>query len=97
MSVETEEEVKIGSWLVFLHRPSPTPVLPSLPPSTTSLSFLSLAPSYHSPSFDFQGEASAKVVSFDGFVAASENGVVLSRKGESWVCAGEGAAVSVGR
>ncbi|KAK4705019.1 hypothetical protein P7C70_g1187, partial [Phenoliferia sp. Uapishka_3] len=99
MSVDTEEEVKVGSWLVFLHRPSPTPVLPALlSPSPSSLTFLSIAPSYHEPKFSFNGENDEAVFVVEGFIAASENGVVLSRRGkESWVCGNEGATVSVGR
>ncbi|GAA5838572.1 hypothetical protein JCM11251_003428 [Rhodosporidiobolus azoricus] len=98
MSVETEEEVKQGSWLVFLHRPSSSssPSSVSSPPSPNTLSFLSLPPSYTSPHFSAtecpeQGE----VVMLDGFLAASENGIVHTggESGRGVVCGVEGARV----
>ncbi|GAA5987103.1 hypothetical protein JCM11641_006428 [Rhodosporidiobolus odoratus] len=62
MSVETEEEIKVGDWIAFLHRPSPSASSSSSSSSSSSastlstqqkensLTFLSLSPSYHHPS-----------------------------------------------
>ncbi|KAM0751721.1 hypothetical protein T439DRAFT_324919 [Meredithblackwellia eburnea MCA 4105] len=102
MSVDTEEEVKLGSWVVFLHRkekafPTPHLLSPSSMSSST-LAFVSVSPSYTSPkSADEVEVAGASVRVIPGFVGASENGVILSRPGnDSWVCGNEGATVSIG-
>lgn len=43
-----------------------------------------------------ENDADAEVIVLDGFVAASENGVVLSRKGkESWIGKEEGVVVAL--
>ncbi|GAA5850115.1 hypothetical protein JCM8547_001017 [Rhodosporidiobolus lusitaniae] len=97
MSVETEEEVKQGSWLVFLHRPSSsnTAMMPSTSPN--SLTFLSLAPSYTSPHITAsECPTTGDVLVLDGFIAASENGIIHSAgQGRKAVCAIEGARVEL--
>lgn len=103
ISVSTEVEIPVGSYLLFLHRPSPSPLLPLLispRAPLASLTPLSIAPSYSQPNFSkkAEGEEGEKVSEVGGFWAASENGVVLSRRGrESWVCGNEGVVVAVGR
>ncbi|GAA5905975.1 hypothetical protein JCM6882_009086 [Rhodosporidiobolus microsporus] len=100
MSVETEEEVKQGSWLAFLHRPSsqlPSSSYLPTPPPPNSLTFLSLPASYTSPHFSASECAQeGEVVVLDGFVAASENGVVhAGGTGRGVVCGVEGARAVV--
>ncbi|BGP03849.1 hypothetical protein NBRC10513v2_007590 [Rhodotorula toruloides] len=96
MSVETEEDVKKGYYVVFLHHPSePTP-LASLPPRNT-LTFLSIPASNIPPHFS-SSETPAKgdVIVLDSFIGASENGVVVKRRGEkARVCAIEGTSVGL--
>lgn len=77
----------------FLHRPSPNPRLsPLLAPSPHALTFLSTAPSEAPPRSVGETPEEGEVRVVEGFVVASENGVVLSRMGsDSWVCGTEGA------
>ncbi|GAA6015175.1 hypothetical protein JCM10207_003628 [Rhodosporidiobolus poonsookiae] len=99
MSVETEEEVREGSWLVFLHRPSTaSPSLPS-PSSSPSLTFLTLPPSYTPPHLEpTTCPTTGKVKVLEGvFLAGSENGVVHGTEdGRARVCAIEGVSVQLG-
>ncbi|GAA5942218.1 hypothetical protein JCM10213_003836 [Rhodosporidiobolus nylandii] len=101
MSVETEEEVRQGDWLVFLHRPASLLPSPDLRPSF--LTFLALPPSYSSPHFSTsECPADGEVVAIDGFLAASENGVVHLTAGGAGegrrgrLCAIEGAGLTLG-
>lgn len=124
MSVETDEEVKLGYWVVvcdflisslplldpdgflppqFLHRPlssNPLTFPSSTHPSSKSLSFLSIAPSESAPRL-ITGEtplpSDEDTVRIEGFVAVSENGVLLSRVGSDncWVCKTEGVVAKI--
>ncbi|GAA5923129.1 hypothetical protein JCM1841_000080 [Sporobolomyces salmonicolor] len=99
MSVETEEEVKIGYHLVFLHRPASATVAPRFSlASPRAFTFLATAPSHVPPRFsaaDAPTKGAAIVI--DSFVAASENGILVSPGGggENTVCAIDGASVSL--
>ncbi|KAI5476490.1 hypothetical protein MNV49_007669 [Pseudohyphozyma bogoriensis] len=77
MSVETEEEVKMGYYVVFMHRPTSKVVSDLITPTLDSTSFnlLSIPPSYTSPKSTSETKAEGTVVVVDGFIAASENGV----------------------
>ncbi|BGP27969.1 hypothetical protein JCM10295v2_006956 [Rhodotorula toruloides] len=102
MSVETEEEVKKGYYVVFLHHPSEPTALSSLP-SHNSLTFISVPHSDIPPHFSAsETPPEGEVIVLDSFIAASENGVVVARRGESEgegkarVCAIEGTSVAMG-
>ncbi|GAA5896087.1 hypothetical protein JCM5296_006241 [Sporobolomyces johnsonii] len=99
MSVETEEEVKIGYHLVFLHRPaSPAAAPRSSLASPGTFTLLATAPSHVPPRFSAADAPSeGALVVIDSFVAASENGIVVSPGGggENTVCAIDGASVSL--
>ncbi|GAA6057323.1 hypothetical protein JCM3770_001090 [Rhodotorula araucariae] len=96
MSVETEEEIREGYHLAFLHTRSPAPAL--VPPAQAqSLTFLSVAGS-DAPVRQAAADAPAEsdVVELQAFVAASENGVLLAPGvgGTVRVCGIEGASVT---
>ncbi|GAA5927306.1 hypothetical protein JCM3775_002511 [Rhodotorula graminis] len=101
LSVETEQEVATGSYLVFVTAPtslssSSSPATLSPPPS--SLTFLSTSPSDTAPRFaasDAPAASPGDVVELDAFLAASENGVLFApgQTGQVRVCAIEGASV----
>lgn len=85
----------------FLHHPSEPAPHASLP-SSNSLTFLSVPHSDIPPHFSAsETPAEGEVVVLDSFVAASENGVVVARVGESEgagkarVCAIEGTSVAL--
>lgn len=94
MSVETEEDVRPGSHLVFLTRSDhPRPAT-----SEKGFNLLSIPASYSAPQAVEGAPATGEsvVVLKDVFLAASENGVVVSRKGGGcWVCGVEGAVARV--
>ncbi|BGP11751.1 hypothetical protein JCM10049v2_007671 [Rhodotorula toruloides] len=96
MSVETEEHVKKGYYVVFLHHPSEPSLLSSLPPCNT-LTFLSVPHSDIPPHFSTsETPAQGEVVVVDSFIAASENGVIVKRRGEkARVCAIVGTSVGL--
>ena len=84
----------------FLHRTlgAGTSKVERAPPA--SLSFLAVSPSDAPPEYvedqPPEDAAIATTVTCESFVAASENGVVVSREaGASWVCAIEGTSVSL--
>ncbi|GAA5894869.1 hypothetical protein JCM8208_006091 [Rhodotorula glutinis] len=99
LSVETEQEVATGSYLVFVTA-SPTSSSPTstLAPPPSSLTFLSTSSSDLPPRFaasDAPAAQAGDVVELDAFVAASENGVLFApgETGQVRVCGIEGASV----
>lgn len=103
MSVETEEEVKKGSHIVFLHRPdSVSTTSPLRDVAENQLAFLAVAPSDSAPHFSATDCPETGVVSTSQrFLAASENGVVIGSGGVSAgrppprICAIEGTRITL--
>ncbi|GAA5856680.1 hypothetical protein JCM9279_004869 [Rhodotorula babjevae] len=101
LSVETEQEVATGSYLVFVTAPRSSSSLPApLAPPPSSLTFLSTSPSDLPPRFAASDAPASQagvgdVVVLDAFVAASENGVLFApgETGQVRVCGIEGASV----
>ncbi|KAK4054051.1 hypothetical protein OIO90_003696 [Microbotryomycetes sp. JL221] len=117
ISIETEEEVKQGSFVAFLHRPTPASSPVSPPPSILqpvtpySINLISSSPSYCPPEDAQDSAEQGHVAVVEAFVAATENGIVLSKQqqrqqensndsngGEnsSWVCRIAGVAAKLG-
>ncbi|GAA5879158.1 hypothetical protein JCM3774_002097 [Rhodotorula dairenensis] len=84
MSVETEEEVRKGSYIVFLHQPDPTFAATSLPTfADNQLAFVAVPPSDSAPRLSgAECPQDGDVTELRYFIAASENGVVIG-PGES--------------
>ncbi|KAM0789895.1 hypothetical protein ACM66B_006737 [Microbotryomycetes sp. NB124-2] len=105
ISIETEEEVKAGYYVAFLHRPSPSSsasaAAPSVlkPLSANSINVISSAPSHTSPQDQSDISKDGSVSTVEAFVSASENGIILSKQtGESgsWVCKIDGVGAKLG-
>ncbi|GAA6024084.1 hypothetical protein JCM8202_004244 [Rhodotorula sphaerocarpa] len=95
MSVETEEEVREGSYVVFLHQPEASSIAatggPARPPN--QLAVLSVAPSDLAPhrlATECPAEGPVHVEEY--FLAASENGVIVAPRPDRTGTTGDAAA-----